>query len=196
MLDLPISRWVLSFGWLRLAWYIIRLRYAWAISHPDEISSGAKSSGWQMGFKFPHVIGITHGSIISHPDGILHCPQVRTRYHQESSHPEAISYHLETSAWHTALPVIYPDEISSGTKSHRSSGWLNMSSIWHTDEISLWTKSSGRSTQNFVMSSGWFRVESYVIRMIYEVNVRHREWARNSCYCIEVLPRVVSNNFI
>ena len=28
-------------------------------------------------------------------------------------------------------------------------------------------KSSGWSTQKFVMSSGWFRVESYVIRMRY-----------------------------
>ena len=72
--------------------------------------------------------------------------RIRMIYHQElshTSHPGDCSCPHMLSGQHTALNLTY------------------------TDEKSPWAKSSGWSTKNFTMSSGWFRVDSYVNRMIF-----------------------------
>ena len=106
------------------------------------------------------------------------------------------------------MVISYPDEISSGTKSHKSSGWLRLPSyvstrhtaltLNHPDEIPLRAKASGWFTEDFDMSSAWLRVASYVIRMRYHLALSdpdgflHCQWFKWLTHMVLKLPRILA----
>ena len=99
------------------------------------------------------------------------------RYRQElsrTSHPGDFGRLHMSSTRHTALTLNHPDEISRRAK---SSGWF---------------------TENFVMSSVWIRVASYVIRMRYHLalsdpdDLLHCQWFKWLTHMLLKLPRILA----
>ena len=99
------------------------------------------------------------------------------RYHQElsrTSHAGDFGCLHMSSGGHTALTLNHPDEISPRTESSR---WI---------------------TENFVVSSAWLKVASYIIRMRYYLTLNdpddllHCQWFKWITHMIFEFPQMLA----
>ena len=94
----------------------------------------------------------------------------------------------------------YKADTASSTRCYCSISRINNRRFSPDNNQSAWTMHSLKSTHSHSTLSHTDTNRLGVslcysaTSSITDKNVRHLEWVRNSCYCIEVLPRVICNS--
>ena len=158
--------------------YFIWSRYHQELSHPDEIWTIVKSSGWlaivtSSGWlrdQMCYLIRMIWGNIESHPDDILTAASLSHRYEirpgATSSGWHNVSISI-SSGWLIADALCHPEDLAAASLSHRyeirpgatssgwhnvsisiSSGWLIADALCHPDDLAGVDISSGWVTTN------------------------------------------------
>ena len=108
---------------------LIRMRYQFRLSHPDDIWC-YMSSGWHTSVSKSHPDEIRPGANSS---GLL-------RVQMTFCHPDEIGQYRKSSGWHPAIPISHPDDLAGVGI---SSGWVTANSLCHPDDLRCCPMSSG-----------------------------------------------------
>ena len=128
-----------------------------AISHLDEIQSGAKSSGW-LKDQYRKLSGRHPAMSVSHPDEILGIAKSSGWLRDQISYlirMTELNLNLKSSGWVSSWP--YLTQLTYG-QCRKSSGWLTMLPyvILMTYNSAIWTQSHPDELAPGCISSGWF----------------------------------------